>query len=203
MILVLASVMAGGIAAFVIRWTTPRDAVHIVRNRLYAHLLEFRLFFDEPRLVWRAQLGLIADNLKLFRLLLPAMLILAVPMTWLWVRLDAMYSVRPLHPGETAVVSAHMARAIEATDRFELAGVNVDSPPVRTFSANEVTWRIRAGADPRPAVRVLRNGDPVRDAKVEVEYPPREHGVWWAVWFLTISTVSAWITARGLLKVIP
>ena len=76
------AVLTGILTAVVIRYTTDASALRATARRIQAHLLEFRLFFDEPRLIWQAQMNLLRDNLRLFMLLLPATLILALPMAW-------------------------------------------------------------------------------------------------------------------------
>ena len=60
-------ILTGILTTLIIRHTT--NAVRASRHdrqRIHAHLLEFRLFFDEPRLIWQAQMDLLRDNLRLF-----------------------------------------------------------------------------------------------------------------------------------------
>src|SRR5579864_8298615 len=134
MMLVMASIVAGVLTAYVIRHTGNASALRTVRKRIHAHFLEFRLFFDEPGLIWEAQIALLCDNARLLWLLLPPMAILAFPMAWLVMQLDNVYGRRPLHAGESAVVTAQLTRPISASDRFDLqgnGGIAVETPPVR------------------------------------------------------------------------
>jgi len=53
--------------------TSNQGAIRKVKARLQAHLYEMRLFPDEPVLIWKAQLGLLAANVRYIGLmLLPA-----------------------------------------------------------------------------------------------------------------------------------
>ena len=49
------SVAFGLIALWIFRPAADLAEVRSTIKRVHAHLLEFRLFYDEPRLIWRAQ----------------------------------------------------------------------------------------------------------------------------------------------------
>ena len=199
--LLAGAILTGVLTTLVLRWTTGPQALRDAFNRIYAHLLEFRLFFDEPWLIWRAQVALIGDNLKLLRLLLPATLILSLPMMWLIVQLDRVYGSRALHPGEVAIVTARLDAPLVATDRFELTTsgvVAVDSRPVRIFGEQQVVWRIRARSVGRPELQVRLNGRVIGGSSVAVDYPKASGSVPWLVWFGAVSGISALMTARIL-----
>jgi len=164
-VLVIISIFAGILTALVIRRTSNRSALREQRNRIHAHLLEFRLFFDEPRLIWGAQLDLLRANARLLWLLLPSTLILALPMTWLFLQLEGVYGCRALHPGEAAVVTAQLSRPIQATDHFALQGIGgiaVETPPIRVAHDNQVAWRIRPASDGDGAVDLTVAGQVMR-----------------------------------------
>ena len=52
------SALCGILTAFVFRRFAPRHTGRTV-NRILAHVMQLRLFFDEPRLVWNAQRDLL------------------------------------------------------------------------------------------------------------------------------------------------
>jgi hypothetical protein len=197
--LIVSAILTGILTALVIRCTTRPQALREVRNRIYAHLLEFRLFFDEPALIWQAQLNLVRDNLVLVRLLLPSALILALPMTWLFLQLDAIYGHRPLRPGEPAILTAQLTRPIAAADRFSLSGAGnykVETPPIRVFHDDQIVWRIRAMSEaPGDLLPRVPEGDL---AWVKIDYPKATGAIPPMVWFLAISTATALLTTRGL-----
>jgi hypothetical protein len=199
--LVACAILSGVLTTLVLRGTTRAEALRAAFNRIYAHLLEFRLFFDEPWLIWRAQVSLMGDNLKLLRLLLPATLILSLPMVWLIVQLDRVYGSRALRPGEVAVVTAQLEAPLLDTDRVELTtsgDVAVDSQPVRIFRDQQVVWRVRARSLARPELQVRLNGRVVGRRSVTLEYPKASGTVPWLVWFGAVSAISGVMTTRIL-----
>jgi hypothetical protein len=159
--MILLAILTGVVATLTIRRTTDASTLRVATRKIYADLLEFRLYFDEPILIWRAWMSLLRDNLRLFLLFLPGMLILALPMAWLILQLDAIYGHRPLHRGEAAVVTAQLKRPPSVADRFDLqgrVGVQVETPPVRVLDDNQVAWRIRTAKDGRNGIDLTING---------------------------------------------
>ncbi len=159
------AILTGILTTLIVRGTTNQSALRAVIRKIQADLLEFRLYFDEPRLIWQAQMNLVRDNLRLCLLFLPATLLLAIPMLWLILQLDLVYGFRPLHVGETAVFTAKLIRPLNPADQLEargLPGVKIDSPPIRIASDRQVVWRIRPDSEGRSAVDVKLNGRTVR-----------------------------------------
>jgi hypothetical protein len=160
MSLVLISVACGLGVAWIFHRTADRTAVRAVRKRVYAHLLEFRLFADDPRLIFRAQLALIAENARLLGLLLPPLAISAVPLAWIALQLDAVYGTLPLPVGQAALVTAQM-RA-DGTARLDAPpGILVETPPVHDFIDGQVSWRIRATEAVRGSLRLSLDGQAI------------------------------------------
>jgi hypothetical protein len=178
-----------------------------VFRHIQARFLEFRLFFDEPALIWKAQTALIRANLRFCFLLLRPVLILALPITWLMLQMGAM----PLRVGEAAVVTAK--------SRADLAliappGIVVETEPIHfqglqywrirpvravsgvlRFSANGVTLTKSIVAGDRPTFLLSRRehcffGNAPGVQWLEIDYP--EASRWWIVWFLAASTAGAW-----------
>jgi hypothetical protein len=157
-----------GVLAFLaFRRFTDRAALRRVTRRLYAHLLELRLFSDEPALVWQAQKALIVDNAHfLARIALPV-LIMAVPFALLYPQLDAIYGAAPLEVGHSAIVTAQLSHELEANDaQYVLEpppGIAVETPPVRDFADRQVSWQIRALKPVRGQLQLrLPGGDVAR-----------------------------------------
>jgi len=148
MMLSLAAIgVACGVAAsLVYHRTTDTRAVRATGRHMYAHLLEFRLFADDPVLIWRAQKALVRDNLRLLRLLARPALILVLPMAWLFAQLDWLY-VPALAVGEPAIVTAQMAGPLDPTDASASLqtppGISIETPPIRVWHDRQISWRIR------------------------------------------------------------
>lgn len=163
--LALISVACGAGVGWLFRRTSNRDVVRRARKRVYAHLLEFRLFADEPRLVFRAQIALIVENVRLCLLLAPAALLAGVPLAWIALQLDAIYGSGPLPVGQAAIVTVQMENGIAPDDppsSLEVPqGIALESPPVRDFSDGQISWRIRAAKPVRGRLKLTLGGNTV------------------------------------------
>ena len=145
--LIVISVLAGLAAVYVFRRWSDQPALRSTANRMLAHLMEFRLFVDEPALVMRAQRDLFVENWRLLRLLARPSLILIVPSMILLAQMDACYSRAPLRVGDPAVVTVQFKRPGEsAKTGITLqtpTAIRVETPAVRILSVNQISWRVR------------------------------------------------------------
>lgn len=142
--LVAIGVACGVAASLVFRHTADARALRATRRQMYAHLVEFRLFAEDPVLIWRAQKALVRDNLRLLRLLARPALILLLPMAWIFAQLDWLYSPA-LALGKPAIVTAQMAGPLGPADASLKAppGISVETPSVRVWHDRQISWRIR------------------------------------------------------------
>lgn len=140
-------------AAEVFRRTVDTGALRSTLRQIHARFLEFRLFFDEPRLIWRAQKALIRANFRLCLLFLQPALILALPMAWLMFQLDTVYGRAPLGVGEPSVVTAQLDAGSPSAALEAPAGINVETSPLHIASERRIVWRIRPL---RPVTGLLR-----------------------------------------------
>src|SRR5262249_30766376 len=145
--LIAIGIASGATALWVVQKTTDREAVPRSRKKIRAHLLELRLFADEPALIWRAQMNLVRESLRFCKLMWRPVLILAPPMTWLFIQLDRVYGWAPLPVGCPAVVTVQMNRPPGAEDASALLtapdGIEVETPAVRVVREKQISWRIR------------------------------------------------------------
>jgi len=146
--LAVLSVLAGVAMLWIFARTSNQDAIRKTKRRVYAHLMELRLFADEPALMWRAQTRLLAANARYLGLMLVPALAVAVPMVVLLVRLDAYYGRAPLPVGADTIVTLETRGSLEppapAPQLKAPDGIAVETPPVRVPSEKQVSWRIRA-----------------------------------------------------------
>lgn len=177
-----------------------------------------QVYFDEPRVVWRAQRAVFADNVRLIRSIALPVAILALPMAWLVLQLDANCGHLPLSVGEPALVVAQLKRGSDTAALLQAPeGIAIETPAVHSDADGQIAWRIRpartvtgkltltldgrhiqepvvagdrASFRSAPLPKWLFTGGNVR--WVEVRYPPAR-GVqrYWLVWFLAISTAAA------------
>lgn len=140
----------------VFRRTTNPKKIQDAKRKLQARIYELRLFSDEPALVWRAQLGLLASNARYLGLMLIPAIVMAIPMALVFAPFDSFYGRTPLPIGQQALVTVQMnsADAIQAVNLSTPAAISIESPAVRVPSARQVSWRIRALAPVSGLIRV-------------------------------------------------
>ena len=141
--LVVVSALTGLIVVWVFQHTTDLAALRKARKLLMAHLMEFRLYYNEPALIWGAQKAVVRDNVRLLGLLLRPVLILALPMAWLFTQLDSIYGFAPLPVGQASVVTAQMDAPLTGATLTAPTEIAIETPPVRSMADNQVSWRIR------------------------------------------------------------
>ncbi|MGD0668161.1 MAG: sulfatase-like hydrolase/transferase [Bryobacteraceae bacterium] len=193
------SALCGILTAFVFRRFAPRHTGRTV-NRILAHVMQLRLFLDEPRLVWNAQRDLLRENLRLLGQIAVPSLIAAPLLALVMWQADAVYGRAPLRAGEAVVVTAHVKSGNLTDVRMEApAGVKVETPGVRIPRLHEVSWRIR----PLRAFsgRLLVNAEV---EQIDIPWPRATVlGVSWLVWFFGISALSAVVAQRILRRPAP
>ena len=161
--LALLAAVAGIGMLWIIGKLSNQDAVRLTRRQIQATLLEFRIFWDEPRVVWRSQTRLLRLNLRYLRLLLPAVLVGVIPVALLMIRMEALYGRAPLEVGQPAIVTVQLTGPIaEQADPPRLEApvlVSVETPPLRIFRDNQVCWRIRPTAATSANLKLIVNGE--------------------------------------------
>jgi len=137
------SILAGIGILLVFRYTSNTAAVRRAKGVAQAHLLEFRLFMDDPVLVLRAQRDLIVANLRFMKLMLRPFLWMLIPMGLLLAVLEGFYGHAPLRVGDAAIITARVNRADAPLSLRAPAELAVETPPVHVLADGQVSWRIR------------------------------------------------------------
>jgi hypothetical protein len=123
-----------------------QEQVALAKRKVWASLYAFRLYADEPALIFRAQKQLLYWNARYLALMLRPTLVALVPVTLLLFGLDAMYGHRPLEPGESAVVTAQFTDGVDSHSfaaTLEGTQISVETPSVRIPDLRQVSWRVR------------------------------------------------------------
>jgi len=156
--------------------TSDQARMKQIKRKVYASLLELRVFADEPGVTWRAQKSLFAANLRYMGLALKPAVWLAVPMTFLLLHLEAFYSRAPLPVGRDAIVTMGMAPGWDARVAPPAvtapAGVDVVEPPVRVDATREISWRIVPRAEVSGALVFHLGGQDI-SKRIEAGAHPR------------------------------
>lgn len=157
--LALFSAVLGVVMLWVFGRFSNQDKIRGVKDLLKAHMLELRLFVDEPSLIWQAQKSLVSANLRYMGLMLRPFLILLVPMGLTIALLDPYYGVAPLPLDRPAIVAVQLNRALDAAAPSPVLqapeGIVVETPVLRSSGSTVLSWRIRAT---RPVSGILKIG---------------------------------------------
>ena len=125
------------------------EGLALAKRKISAALYEFRLFGDEPRLVFRAQGQLLLWNARYLGLILKPAAVVILPIIALTMLMDTVYGHRPLQVGEETLVTARVANNVDLNKISpELRGSNVavETPSVRLPDQHQVVWGVRATA---------------------------------------------------------
>ena len=141
-ILVASISIAYGIACtLVLRRLVNHEVMRAASRRFLAHLLESRLFIDDPVLILRSQRDLIVSYFALLRALAPAAAALLMPSVLALFVLQNWFAKAPLPLDRPAVVTAHLKRMCNLTLATP-PGVRIDTDALRALASNEVSWRV-------------------------------------------------------------
>jgi len=174
---------------WVFQKTSSQAAIRSVKRGVQAHLLELRIYRDEPAVMWRAQKSLLVSNLRYMTLMMQPALIMGIPFAILLVHLDAFYGRAPLAVGAETIVTMGVRGPAGTIVPVLVAppGVAVESPPVRVFDGDQVSWRIRPQSAVSGMLRI-RVEDATVEKRIEAGSGPRfvagrkVSSLWAAVW---------------------
>jgi hypothetical protein len=153
--------------------------------------------------VLRAQRDLLRENFHLLRLILLPCVILAILFIVLFPQLDIMYGHAPLKAGERSVVTAQLSgdAVLEAP-----AGIEVETPGVRSVHDKQISWRVRPLGRVSGELKVrypnhvltkqiVAGGGLIygfSTSQIKIYYPKTTVlGTNWMVWFFLISSSAA------------
>jgi hypothetical protein len=133
---------SGAGSLLVFRRLTNGEHLRRTANRIFAHLLEIRLFADEPILVLRAQWDLIIENGRLLLLLARPAVMLLVPFVLLLTIMDLFFGRVPLRAGDTALVTVQLAGARTPVLLRAPNGITVEDPSLFAPSDRQLVWQL-------------------------------------------------------------
>lgn len=137
------------IAMPVIKWTLNPEWSEAMKRRLQAAIFELRLFNDSLRATFRALFDMLRWTAGYLGVWTLPILILGLFMFPLFAHLHAHWGYRGLEPGDTTVLTAHLAETGSAKPHATLTapeGVTVETPALWIPSRGELLWRLRADA---------------------------------------------------------
>jgi hypothetical protein len=141
--LTLLSLLSGVGMLWVVGKTTPQKLVERARNRMDSAVYEIRLFLDSPKRVAISLGRLISNSLLYIATMLPAFVILAVPLAFMYLSLEARHGLEAIELNEPFVVSVKLADGVDGrTVSFTPGeGLEITSPPMYAKSEQAVYVR--------------------------------------------------------------
>ena len=124
-----------------------QEEVRRRRERLQGDILAVRLFQNDLRVFGRTQGRILWDAFAYLRGGIRPALILAIPVGLCLVQFEGRYALRPLRPGEPAVVAVGVTDGALLEGEVSLEadeGIEVETSGVRDRVGREIVWRIRA-----------------------------------------------------------
>ncbi|MEC7847373.1 MAG: hypothetical protein VYA70_08250, partial [Gemmatimonadota bacterium] len=149
------------------RAVSDQDALEEVKRRIYGGVYEIRLYKDDLRTIFAAQVGILRETMTYFRLSMVPMLWMMVPILIIVSQLQFQYGYESLEPGQTVLLRVEFteeaAEGVSATDGAGVSldvpdGVRVETPLVWIPSLREAGWRI-AAESPGEYELVIRIGE--------------------------------------------
>ena len=147
--LIWISLLTAVLALLIYRFFSSQDLIKQVKNRIKSHILEMRLFQQDPVLMGRAVRSVLGANLFYLKLNLKPFLFMFIPVILILIQTETRIGYRPLHPGESAIVRSFWTseKAMDEQACFQLTpseGLAVNGNPLRIKETREILWKINA-----------------------------------------------------------
>jgi len=142
------SIPTGIVLVWLFGKMSNQQRIRTLKSRIKGHMLEMWIFRDNSRVVLGAQGRVLANVFKYALCSLRPLIVLIIPVILIMIQLDARYGVRPLNPGESAIVKIVYAQSPTVADMDAVLEVpdeiTIETPALRMPSAREVDFRLSA-----------------------------------------------------------
>ncbi len=187
--LTVASMITALAILLVVRYATPADWITRSRSQIAASIYEVRLFLDSPLQVIKSQGRLLGYTGIYLLAILPALIIMTVPMGLLFLQLELRYQVDPVGVGEPVVVTVKAEDGIDVTSiGAEVGDWGQITAMVRDPLAQAVYMRLVVAKPGARTLTITHKDERIEkriDASAELDSisPIRSKGLgmWWQV----------------------
>lgn len=136
------------LALYVYRLVSDQEGIQRAKDRIWAHVLEMRLYKDDFLVSLRAQGSIFRHNMVYLGHALLPMAVMIVPFILMLVQIESRFAYRGLEPGEEALLTVRLdgdqpVSQIPVELRVP-AGLERSTPALRIDETGEVVWRLRA-----------------------------------------------------------
>ncbi len=144
--MILISFLTALLMLFVFRFTSNQQGIKNVKNKIKAHLLEFRLFKDSLNISLKAQSKILRYNLKYIGYSAKPLLVMIIPLILILIQLNLWFGYNSIKPGQKAILKAELEMNQSLLDtEFKIEtspGLVVETLPLRIEEKGEVNWRL-------------------------------------------------------------
>lgn len=144
--LTILSLLSGVGMLWVVGKTTPQKRVEHARNQMDSAVYEIRLFLDYPKRVVVSLGRLMLNSVFYVLYMMPAFVILAIPLTVMYLHLDTRHGMEAIATNEDFVVSIELANGVDGRSLAVTPseGLEITAPPL--YVANKKAVYLRAKA---------------------------------------------------------
>ena len=161
--LTLLSFLSGVGMLWVVGKTTPQKLVERSRNRMDSAIYEIRLFIDSPKWVLRGVGRLLSHSVLYIAFMLPAFVILAVPLGMMYLSLEIRHGMEPVPVGRNVVVAIELAEGVNGRG-LELQvpeTLKLTAHPMYVASKNAVYLRMTPTKATTSTLKIVVDGTTV------------------------------------------
>jgi uncharacterized membrane protein (DUF106 family) len=176
--LTFVSLLTSILLLIVFKKTSNQKALEAVKRKIHAGLFEIRLFNDDFRSIFRAQLDILRHNLSYIRYSFMPMIWTLPPLVLLIAQLQFHYGYESLRPGQPALVKATLRTGDDAAKpalRLEAPGngLEVKEPAVWIPSLREMAWRVEPISGGEYELKIVNGSETVtKSVRVRSESEP-------------------------------
>lgn len=155
--LVWIALLTAVLALLIYRYFSAQESIRRAKDRMKAHILEMRLFQQDPVLMGRAVRSALRSNLSYLRFNLKPFLFMFIPVVLILIQMEARFGFRPLQPGDSVLVRTFWASAPSGEEDPSVKlipsdGISIDSPSLLVREKGEIDWRIRIDEWGNPSI---------------------------------------------------
>jgi uncharacterized membrane protein (DUF106 family) len=129
------------------RLFSNQKGIRKVKNKIKAHLLEFRLFKDSLSLSLRAQGNILRYNLKYIGYSAKPLLVMFIPIVLILIQLNLWFGYQALSPGQETIVKVKLVKGqnpLAVNLSLDSSKLDIETLPLRIEGEREIDWRIKA-----------------------------------------------------------
>ena len=190
--LVIISILTGAGMLWVVGKTTPQKRIERSRSQVAAAIYEIRLFLDSPRRIFKAQGRLLVWSLIYVGYMLPAFILLSLPLGLFFLHLEVRYGLEPLPANQALVVRVDLEEGVDgravspAPEQGD--GISITAPPVYVESEQSIYFRVVVDGARTSELRLAVGDQIVTKELATIRQgssvsPERRRGLshWWAM----------------------